>query len=201
MSLTKSERAALAKQSRLELARRSYADYFQMSQDYQMKLFPHTKLLCDALQPIADGERRFLIVEMPPPQHGKSTTITETFPSYYLMKHPEKEVMVASYSDDLAQRFGSRNLAKFNEFGRDMYGLTSSPTKHTSNEWQIANHRGGAMHSTTILGSATGKHSDLLIIDDPIKGMQDANSTTIRNKIWMSGRLVSIVVYQPLGQL
>ncbi|WP_268914098.1 phage terminase large subunit [Lentilactobacillus sp. SPB1-3] len=182
MSLTKSERATIAKQSRLELSRRSYADYFQMSQDYQMRLFPHTKLLCDALQPIADGERRFLIVEMPP-QHGKSTTITETFPSYYLMKHPEKEVMVASYSDDLAQRFGSRNLAKFNEFGRDMYGLTSSPTKHTSNEWQIANHR-GAMHSTTILGSATGKHSDLLIIDDPIKGMQDANSTTIRNKIW-----------------
>lgn len=181
-TLTKAERDYIAEEARLEMARRHYSDYFMLSQGDQMKMLPYTKYICDALQPILDGERRFLIFELPP-QHGKSTTITETFPSAFIMRHPDKEVMVASYSDDLAQRFGSRNLAKFNDLAGRMYGLKVSSRKHTSNEWQIEGHR-GAMHSTTILGSATGKHSDLLIIDDPIKGMQDADSATIRNKIW-----------------
>lgn len=182
ITLTSSEREYLKQHARMELAKRNYADYFMLSQDYQMKMLPYTKYICDALQPILDGKRRFLIVEMPP-QHGKSTTITETFPSAYLMRNPDKEVMVASYSDDLAKRFGSRNLAKFNELAGPMYGLAVSPTKHTSNEWQIMNHR-GAMHSMTILGSATGKHADLLIIDDPLKDMQEADSATIRDKVF-----------------
>lgn len=182
IQLTPEQTRYVQEQARLEMARRSYEDYFLRSQDYQMKLMPHTKYICDALQPILDGKQRFLIVEMPP-QHGKSTTITETFPSAYLMRHPDKEVMVASYSDDLAQRFGMRNLTKFKELAGPMYGLHVSDVKHTANEWQISGHR-GAMHSTTILGSATGKHADLLIIDDPLKGMQDANSPTIRQKIW-----------------
>lgn len=180
--LTAEQANYLQREAEYELSRRSYEDYFQLSQDYQMKLMPHTKFICDALQPILDGEQRFLIVEMPP-QHGKSTTITETFPSAYLMQHPDKEVMVASYSDTLAQKFGSRNMAKFSELAGPMYGLHLSPTKHTANEWQIAGHK-GAMHSTTILGSATGQHADLLIIDDPIKNMQEADSPTIRERIW-----------------
>lgn len=181
-TLTDTEREYIAEEAQLEMARRHYSDYFMLSQAGQMKMLPYTKYICDALQPIIDGKQRFLIFELPP-QHGKSTTITETFPSDYLMHHPDKEVMVASYSDDLAQRFGSRNLSKFNDLAGRMYGLKVSSRKHTSNEWQIDGHR-GAMHSTTILGSATGKHSDLLIIDDPVKGMQDADSPTIRNRIW-----------------
>lgn len=172
----------IQREARYELARRSYADYFMLSQDYQLKMLPYTKYLCDALQPILDGKQRFLIVEMPP-QHGKSTTITETLPSAYLMKYPDKEVMVGSYSDDLAKRFGSRNLAKFNALAGPLYGVHASQAKHTSNEWQIENHK-GAMHSMTILGSATGKHADLLIIDDPFKDMQEADSATIRNKVY-----------------
>ncbi|WP_338230802.1 phage terminase large subunit [Lactiplantibacillus paraxiangfangensis] len=182
MTLTAVQSDYLRQQAQYELARRSYEYYFQLSQDNQMKLMPHTKFICDALQPILDGKQQYLIVEMPP-QHGKSTTITETFPSAFLMKYPDKEAMVASYSDTLAQKFGSRNMAKFSNLAGPMYGLQLSPTKHTANEWQIDGHR-GAMHSTTILGSATGQHADLLIVDDPIKNQQEADSPTIRNRIW-----------------
>ncbi|WP_220751565.1 phage terminase large subunit [Apilactobacillus xinyiensis] len=172
----------LKQAARYELARRSYADYFELAHDYQFELFPHTQLICDKLQKIVDGERKCYIVEMPP-QHGKSTTISETFPSYYLMNNPDKEVMIASYSDSLVQKFGRFNLSKFNEFAGPMYGLNVDPKKHTQNEWQIENHK-GAMHATTILGSATGKHADLLIIDDPLKNMAEANSANQRDKIW-----------------
>ncbi|WP_225351016.1 terminase large subunit domain-containing protein [Levilactobacillus brevis] len=187
--LSAEQREYLAEEAEFELSRRSYEEYFMMTQNWgrdeddakRTVMYPYTKMICNALQPILDGERRFLIVEMPP-QHGKSTTITETFPSAFLMKNPDKEVMVTSYADDLAQRFGTRNLEKFDQFAGRMYGLKVSDRKHTANEWQIAGHR-GAMHSTTILGAATGKHADLLIVDDPLKDMQQANSPTIRKKI------------------
>ncbi|MCL0330832.1 phage terminase large subunit [Apilactobacillus xinyiensis] len=172
----------LKEPSRCELSRRSYASYFQLVNNYSLKLFPHTKLICDKLQEIIDGKQKFYVVEMPP-QHGKSTTISETFPSYYLMKNPDKEVMIASYSDTLVKRFGSRNKEKFKAYAGALYGLNLDPNKKTQNEWQIQGHR-GAMHSTTILGSATGKHADLLIIDDPIKNMEEANSANQRDKIW-----------------
>ena len=88
-------------EAEFELARRHYGDYFLLTQNWgrdeddekRTVMYPYTKLICDALQPILDGERRFLIVEMPP-QHGKSTTITETFPSEFLMRNPDKEVVL-----------------------------------------------------------------------------------------------------------
>ena len=52
-----------------------------------------------------------------PPQHGKSRTITETLPSYFLCKYPDKSVIEISYGDDLAERFGKSNLEKVKEFG------------------------------------------------------------------------------------
>lgn len=168
--------------SKLILAKDSYARYFQLAYDYKYKMYPHTQLICDKLQKIVDGERKCYIVEMPP-QHGKSTTITQTFPSYYLMNNPDKEVMIASYSNSLVQKFGTSNLNKFKQFSKTLYGLEPSHNKRTQNEWQIEGHS-GALHATTILGSATGKHADLLIIDDPIKNMAEANSPTIRQKIW-----------------
>lgn len=79
-----------------ELARRSYEYYFMLSHENKYSMYPHVKMLCDYMQRIIDGEQLFLCVEMPP-RHGKSATITETFPSYYLMKNPDKEVMLSAY--------------------------------------------------------------------------------------------------------
>lgn len=179
----KDEQLQLIKQaSRFELAKRNYANYFMLSHDYNVAMFPHTQLIADKLQKIINGEQKFYIFEMPP-QHGKSTTISETFPSYYLMNKPDKEVMIASYSDSLVQKFGRFNLNKFEQFAPHLYHLSVDPKKHTQNEWQIANHK-GALHATTMLGSATGKHADLLIVDDPLKNMAEANSANHRQKIW-----------------
>lgn len=88
--LSAEQREYLAEEAEFELSRRSYEEYFMMTQNWgrdeddakRTVMYPYTKMICNALQPILDGERRFLIVEMPP-QHGKSTTITETFPSAF----------------------------------------------------------------------------------------------------------------------
>lgn len=160
-------------------AKRSYAKYFQMANP-GMALYPHTKLICDKLQKIADGEQHFYIIEMPP-QHGKSLTITKTFPSYYLMKYPDKHAMIVAYSQDLYSQFAASNRRAFNLWSNRLYQLHTG--KNTSQTFDIVDHTGG-FYATSVLGGATGMSADLLIIDDPVKNAEEAASPTIKDKIW-----------------
>lgn len=166
-----------------ELAWRSYQKYFELVYP-DMTMYPHTKYICSLLQKIADGEQHFYIISCPP-QHGKSLTITKTFPSYYLMKHPEKHVMVTAYSQDLYSQFAESNRRLFSlwsQRGPDAdHALQVG--KNTAQQFNIVDHRGG-FYATSILGGATGMSADLLIIDDPIKNAEEAGSPTIKDKIW-----------------
>ena len=165
--------------ARETLATRYYADYFKLvNPDY--KLYKHIQYICDKVQKIIDGEQHNYIVEMPP-QHGKSTTITKTFPSYYLMRHPDKHVMLVAYSEDLYSDFSASNRRIFEDWGGRLFGLHTE--KSTSQEFTIADHRGG-LYATSITGGATGKPADLLIIDDPVKNYLEASSKTKKDGIW-----------------
>lgn len=183
MKLTEKDKK-IAKQIELEGARRYYSRYFLLSNGKEAKLYPHTKLLCDEVQQIVDGEQRFLIIELPP-QHGKSMAITETLPSYYLMHHPDDDVIVTAYSEGLYSQFANKNRQKFVEFAPELFGLETS--KNTANEFDIAHHQGSAFF-TSILGSATGHSANLLIIDDPVKNREEASSPTVKDKIFEEWR-------------
>ena len=167
------------KTAKYSLAKRSYADYFLLANP-SMKLYPHTKLITEKLQKIADGEQHFYIISMPP-QHGKSLTITKTFPSYYLMRHPDKHAMIVAYSQDLYSQFAASNRRAFNLWSSRLFQLKTG--KNTSQTFDIKDHRGG-FYATSVLGGATGMSADLLVIDDPIKNAQEAHSMTVKNKIW-----------------
>ena len=171
----------LLHQVQLELARRNYADYFKLAYaDINAKLYRHEKYIADKLQKIIDGEQHFYIVEMPP-QHGKSMTITQTFPSYYLTRNPDKRVMVTAYSQDLYTTFSSANRRNFENLAGPLAGLQMD--RNASNEFTIKDHHGG-FYATSMLGGASGRPADLLIVDDPIKNAEEAASPTIKDKIW-----------------
>ena len=181
-TLTPEMKREVAQQARNELARRSYRDYIVRVHHGIYQHFKHTELICRALQPIADGFQKYLIVELPP-RHSKSMTITESFPSYFLGKNPQKRVIATAYSDELARKFGRFNRNKLAEFGPLLFGEEIDQGKSASNNWNILGSRGG-MVATGIGGSITGEGADLLIIDDPIKNAEEANSATMREKVW-----------------
>jgi predicted phage terminase large subunit-like protein len=180
-TLTSDQRKSVVASARRELARRSYRDYLTYANP-KYRHFRHTELVCETLQPIVDGEQRFIFIEMPP-RHGKSMTVSESFPAYYLMNNPGKRVITASYSDTLANKFGRMNREKFLEYAPELYGQYIALNNSAKKDWGIRGESGG-MISTGIGGSITGHGADLLIIDDPIRNAQDANSITIRDKIW-----------------
>ncbi|WP_433912353.1 phage terminase large subunit [Staphylococcus sp. LKG3-3] len=165
-----------------ERARRKYEHYLELVHHGHYEHFAHTRLICKYLQRIADGEQLHLMVELPP-RHGKSMTVTETFPSYFLGRNPDKRVITSAYNDDLARKFGRLNRNKFAEFARDIFDEYISGDNSSTSDWGVEDKRGG-MISTGIGGSITGQGADCLIIDDPIKNAKEALSKTIRENIW-----------------
>lgn len=181
-TLSKQQIEILAKEARKELAKRNYRDYVEFVHHGHYTHYRHTELVCKVLQRVADGEQLSILIEMPP-RHGKSMTVTETFPSFYLGKNPDKRVIAAAYSDGLATKFGRLNRNKFNEFSPSLFNLKLSESNAAMKDWGVEDHRGG-MIATGIGGSITGQGADLMIIDDPIKNMQEASSQKIRDNIW-----------------
>ena len=64
-------RQLLLNTAKYSQAKRSYSKYFMLANP-TMKLFPHTKLITEKLQKIADGEQHFYIISMPPTAREES---------------------------------------------------------------------------------------------------------------------------------
>jgi len=109
--------------------------------------------------------------------------VTETFPSYFLGHFPQKRVIELSYGEELAQRFGKLNRDKMYEYGSSVFGVSMSSKQATKTNWSIAGTDGG-MISSGVGGTITGYGADLLIVDDPIKSRQEAESLTFRERLW-----------------
>lgn len=144
----------------------------------------HT-FLCNTVQTFVETETDnpydILLISMPP-QHGKSLTITETFPSWYLMKNQEKRVIEISYNDSFCKKFGKANKSKVLLAGH-LFGTGLSKESTSNVSWRLSNDK-GSMDSRGVKAGITGLPADLMIIDDPIKNREEADSATTRESLW-----------------
>lgn len=183
LNLSEDQLNVISVEARKELARRVYAEYVEYVHEGRWKPARHLLYVCGIIERFLRNElTRYLIIEMPP-QHGKSQTITETLPSYYLGKNPHGRVIEISYNEELAQNFGRRNKQKLEQFGEELFNINLATDSRSATEFAIEGTRGG-MISRGIGGSITGRPGDLIIVDDPIKNRQEADSETYRNRIW-----------------
>lgn len=143
---------------------------------------PHLLMLSDKLTQIANGNLKRLMVFMPP-RHGKSQMISEYYPAWYLGRHPDKRIILTSYEADFAATWGWKARNVFEEFGPAIFGLSVRGDSSARNRWDIVDHVGG-MNTAGVGGAITGKGADLLIIDDPVKNAEDADSELKQYKAW-----------------
>lgn len=176
-----SDKDAIKLELRKELARRNYADYVYYVHQGGWIKGKVSMFVADIIQDFLNGKYNRLIISMPP-QHSKSMTITETLPSYYLGKNPTHRVIVASYGEDLAMKFGRRNKQKIQEFGKDLFDIELSKSSSSDKEFEIETHK-GSMISRGIMSGITGQPAELIIVDDPIKNRLEANSETFRSRL------------------
>jgi predicted phage terminase large subunit-like protein len=102
---------------------------------------------------------------------------------YYLGAHPEERIILASYEADFAATWGGKARNTMEEWGKALYGLEVDPRSSASNRWDLKGHLGG-MYTAGARGAITGRGAHYLKMDDPIKNSEEAQSETIRQRIW-----------------
>lgn len=150
----------------------------------------HHRLINDTLQKVEagaidpeTGHKYGRVMMFMPPGSAKSTYGSVTFPTWYMGKNPGKNVITTSYGSDLAKRFGRkcRSITRSREYG-DLFDAELVPDNRAVDDWALTN--GSTFMSGGILAGITGNRADLLVVDDPVKGREDADSPTIRAKTW-----------------
>ncbi|MBO9555586.1 terminase family protein [Cellulomonas sp.] len=122
-----------------------------------------------------------VIISMPP-QEGKSQRASRRFPLWGLTQNPNLRIAIASYEAGVARRWGRAIRDDITTHGADL-GLRVRDDLSAQHEWQLAGHDGGVF-TAGVGGAMTGRPVDMLIIDDPIKGREEADSPTYRERAW-----------------
>lgn len=118
-----------------------------------------------------------------PPRHGKSQLASVYFPAWYLGKNPDKEIITASYSGELAKKFGGETRDLINEVNyKAIFNLKLKEDSQAKDLWLTEEK--GSYTSVGRGGTTTGRGADVLLIDDPIANREEAESKTVREAVW-----------------
>ncbi len=143
---------------------------------------PHLELLNRSLMDVASGVIKRLMICMPP-RHGKSEFTSKYFPAWYLGTFPDRRIILTSYEAEFAKEWGRKVRDILQEHGQSYFGVSVRPDTSAANRWNLTG-RAGGMVTSGVGGPITGKGADLLIIDDPVKNAEEADSETYRNRAW-----------------
>lgn len=130
------------------------------------------------------------LIVMLPPRHGKSELVSRRLPAWLLGSNPDCAVMVSAYAAALANRL-NRDVQRVIE--HPTYGGIFPATHlahkgradavRTTDLFEVVGRR-GSLRSAGVGGSITGMGFDYGIIDDPCKDREQAESPTMRDKVW-----------------
>lgn len=163
--------------------RRSYAAFTAYTNPGFIMTNFH-KYICNQTQEFLEyrsGKALDILLISVPPRHGKSFTITETLPAWFLGKNPRGEVIICSYQSTIAESFSRPCRDKFNEYCGDIFGIKPNMSVQTKEYWETE--AGGKCRAAGLDAGITRYGAELFIIDDPIKNAQEASSEIIIKKI------------------
>lgn len=163
--------------------------------DYQPT--SHLVALAEKLEAVERGEIKRLMVFIPP-RHGKSELCSIRFPAWYLGYNPQSQIIGCSYAEGLAYTFSyalretivSPQYQRLWQYQLDQAGAV---------RWQLTGKADlrASYIAAGVGGSIIGEGADLLIIDDPVKNIEEAESKNQRDRVWDWYRTVARTRLQP----
>ena len=135
----------------------------------------HLIAIASHLDAVERGEIDRLAIHMPP-RHGKTETVTVRYGAYCIERDPFANVLVTGYNERIARRFSRKSRQ-----------VVSSRTKLSKDnaaqdEWSMP--EGGTFMARGVGSPPTGVGFKRIIIDDPIRSREDAESALYRDKAW-----------------
>lgn len=143
---------------------------------------PHHRRIAEKLEAVERGEIDRLMIFMPP-RHGKSELASRRFPAWYLGRNPKRQIIAASYNSDLATDFGRevRNIVDSPEYGC-VFGVKLREDSRAADRWNTD--AGGSYVAAGVGTAVTGRGAHILLIDDPLKDREEADSEIRRQRVW-----------------
>lgn len=165
----------------------------------------HLKLIANKLMAVERGEIKRLIINMPP-RHGKSLQCSQLFPAWYLGRHTDHYIINVTYGQDLSLDFGRavRNFIDSPNHREIFPECVLAEDAQSAARFALQPEPGktpGIYYSVGRNGPITGRGAHLLIIDDPLKDEQEAQSETIRRQLKEWYQTVAFTRLQPNGAI
>ena len=158
--------------------------------DFVKKVWPqfvegyHHKIMAEAFERVARGELKRLIINMAP-RHTKSEFASHLFPAWFLGQYPDKYVIQASNTADLAVDFGRKVRDTIGDpaFQEVFPDVAIHPDAAAAGKWKTT--AKGEYFAIGTGGTLTGRGGDLIILDDP-HSEQEAKQAETKPEIYDS---------------
>lgn len=168
------------------LARRRLLQFTQMTHPAYMAGWVHEDI-CRRLerfsQAVVEKKAPRLMLLMPP-RHGKSELASIRFPAWHLGHNPTHEVINVGYNLELPMKFSRkvREVMRDPHYKAIFSDAQLDPDSQSVEAWNTT--KGGGFTAAGVGGGITGKGAHVLIVDDPIKNQEEADSVLVRDKLW-----------------
>ena len=106
------------------------------------------------------------------------------FPAWHLGQYPHHELINVGYNLDLPMGFSRkvREVFRDPQYQAIFPDAQLDPDSQSVEKWNTT--KGGGFTAAGRGGGITGKGAHILIIDDPIKDQEEADSALVREKLW-----------------
>ncbi len=143
----------------------------------------HLEALCKQLHRVANGRIHRLVVAFPP-GHAKSTTVSLNFPAWYMSHFPDKNIIHVTHTQEFAERWGRRirNQIRSDAHQKVFPRVGIAEDSAAAGRWET--NKGGEYFATGVGGTVTGRRADGIVVDDPLRGIEDAESERVREAMW-----------------
>jgi predicted phage terminase large subunit-like protein len=168
------------------LSRRRLLPFIERMNPKYMAGWVHEDI-CRRLEQFSDDVAKGLsprLMLLMPPRAGKSEIASKTFPAWHLGRHPDHEIIACSYNVGLAMDFSKRIKALLEDpTYQTVFDARLDPDNKSSESWGL-HKQSGSYVAAGVGGGINGKGAHVLIIDDPLKNAEEADSATTREAVW-----------------
>ncbi len=140
----------------------------------------HHRLLIEKLEAVTRGEIDRLAIFMPPGA-AKSTYASILYAPWHFGQFPDHCLIAASHTQELAEKWGRRvrNLLIQHSL---ILGTALASDSQAAGRWETE--AGGEYFAAGVGGSITCRRAVLVVIVEPVRSREDADSELIRDKTW-----------------
>lgn len=136
-----------------------------------------------ALEEVEAHKYRRLMINIGP-RFGKTTLASAMYPAWYIGRHPDRSIIVATYNETYSWDLGRkiRDIMQTPQYRQVFPDLQIKKKSAAVN--RVETSEGGVVFCVGRGSAITGRGAHTILLDDPIKDRKEADSTTIRDGLW-----------------